>query len=107
YSYGERRGRLGNGPVGWGAALLDGALRRPNDYYLVRLLVYRDPREPHVVDEAGLLADTLFARVAAGYAEAVEDGPQRAADGALLAPHFDALGLESPAVLAILPDSGA
>ena len=67
YAYGERRGRLGNGPWAWATALLDATFRQSNDYYQVRLLVARDPGEPHVVDEAVGLADTLFARVAAWY----------------------------------------
>ena len=63
-TYGERRGLLGNGILGWSTAIVDLTLGRPNDYYLVRMLMPIDKRS--VV--AGLqLADTLFPRLVSYY----------------------------------------
>jgi len=73
YAYGERRGLLGNRPDSWGTATLDTLVGRPNDYFLARLLVPLDQPEGIVAQEAAMLADTLFPRVAAWYAEGVED----------------------------------
>lgn len=67
YAFGERRGLLGNGAVGWGMAALDGLLARPNDYYLLRLLVPLAGMDAAPPTEAVALADTLFPRVAAWY----------------------------------------
>src|SRR5262249_39654910 len=42
YAYGEDRGLLGNGPLAWALALLDGGLGRPNDYYKLYLTARTD-----------------------------------------------------------------
>jgi hypothetical protein len=68
YAYGERRGLLGNGVLGWSLALLDGTLGRPNDYYLVRILAPVEGTNPTAARETAALADTLFPRLAAWYA---------------------------------------
>lgn len=73
YAYGERRGLVGNGWGGWSLAALDATLGRPNDYYLLRLLV---PLEQHdmghqdaAAARAAELAAALFPRLTAWYAD--------------------------------------
>jgi hypothetical protein len=67
YAYGERRGLLGSGWLGWGTAVLDGVLGHENDYYRIFLV------SPFGSGEADgkqivALAQTLFPRIAAWYA---------------------------------------
>jgi hypothetical protein len=69
YTYGERRGLVGNGPNAWGLSVLDAVLGRPNDYYQASLFVPLEGLDSPVVAEAVVLADTLFPRVAAWYAD--------------------------------------
>ena len=65
-TFGERRGIVGNGAIGWGMAVFDMVLGRPNDYYLARVVV---PFKPETASHAVELADVLFPRLAAFYAE--------------------------------------
>jgi hypothetical protein len=65
-AYGEQRGVFGNGPVGWGLAVFDMVLGRPNNYYLARVLVPGDT--PAAAANAVHLADTLLPQLAAAYA---------------------------------------
>jgi hypothetical protein len=68
-TYGERRGRLGNGPVAWAAAALDGVLANANDYYLVTLVVPLSGADDRTTaTKAQLLAGSVFAEVARWYA---------------------------------------
>lgn len=64
-TFGERRGALGNGALGWGLAVFDTLLGRPNDYYLARILVVFQPGSTARAVE---LADALFPRLAEFYA---------------------------------------
>jgi hypothetical protein len=66
YTFGERRGRLGAGPLGWGLAELDAVLDAPNDYFLARLLFPLD-LDPTALRSASELADMLFASLGAWY----------------------------------------
>lgn len=68
YAHGEHRGFLGNGAAAWGFAALDGVLGAPNDYYVVSLQIRLDDLDPMKAAAAASLADTLFPRVAAWYA---------------------------------------
>jgi hypothetical protein len=64
-TFGERRGAVGNGTLGWSLAVLDTLFGRPNDYYLARILVaYQTDTAAHAVE----LADALFPRLAGFYA---------------------------------------
>jgi len=68
YTYGERRGLLGNGPVGWGLALFDGLLGSSNDYYKLYLTVPLTSYEAAATArQSAALADTLFPRIANWY----------------------------------------
>jgi hypothetical protein len=69
YAYGERRGLLGNGLPAWGLAGLDAALGYANDYYLMSIFLPIDQLESPVVQDAVALADLLFPRLAAWYAD--------------------------------------
>jgi hypothetical protein len=70
YTFGERRGRLGDGPVAWGLAEWDALLDQPNDYFLVRIALPFDAlRSPPPVQAARQLSETLFPRLAAWYAQ--------------------------------------
>ena len=68
YAYGERRGLLGNGPLPWSLAVLDGILGRPNDYYKLYLMARTDQGGRPVSDQVATLAHALFPRIAAWYA---------------------------------------
>jgi hypothetical protein len=68
YAYGEDRGLLGNGPIAWALALLDGGLGRPNDYYKLYLTARSDNLSPQAENEVVELARTVFPRVANWYA---------------------------------------
>jgi hypothetical protein len=70
YAYGERRGLLGNGPVAWSLAMLDGALGRENDFYKLYLLVPADQLDPQLGLEVANLANSVFPQVAGWYASA-------------------------------------
>jgi hypothetical protein len=67
YGYGERRGPLGNGIVGWGAVVLDGISGRSNDYHLTRIFVPLEKLDSVTVPAALTLAETLMPRLAAWY----------------------------------------
>jgi hypothetical protein len=68
YSYGERRGLLGNGPQAWTFALFDGILGRANDYYKLFLSTRTDGQDADVERDVSELASTLFPRIASFYA---------------------------------------
>jgi len=69
-AFGERRGLFGAGGVGWGLAIFDTALGRSNDYYLLRVLVpFESGHEQDAAGAARELADSLFPRLTAWYAE--------------------------------------
>jgi hypothetical protein len=68
YSYGERRGFLGNGVLGWGLAVFDAVLGQPSDYYLARISTRLDGSAPFVPPDVVALADTVFPRLAGWYA---------------------------------------
>jgi hypothetical protein len=70
YAYGERRGLLGNGPLAWSLAMLDGVLGRPNDYYKVFLSAGAGGLNSGLAGEVSSLAGTLFPRIASFYAAA-------------------------------------
>ncbi len=68
-TYGERRGRLGNGPLAWAAAALDGVLANANDYYLVTVVVaLSGSDDQRTAAKAEQLAGSVFAEVARWYA---------------------------------------
>lgn len=69
FGYGERRGILGAGALGWSLVVLDASLGRPNDYYLVRLITRLDGAGTAAVPETVVLAETLFTRLADWYAD--------------------------------------
>jgi hypothetical protein len=70
YAYGERRGLVGNGPLGWGLAVFDGLAWRQNDYYRLLLIApYPRAGQPEL-REAVALAEALFPRIAAWYGSA-------------------------------------
>jgi hypothetical protein len=68
YAYGERRGLLGNGPLPWTLAVVDGILGQPNDYYKLYLAARTDQLDPRQGRAVAELAHTLFPRIAAWYA---------------------------------------
>lgn len=68
YQYGERRGLLGNGVAGWALALGDALLARPNDYYLVRIVMPLPRPDAPAAEDARRLAEALFPAIAAWYA---------------------------------------
>jgi len=70
YTYGERRGLLGDGPLAWFLAELDGLMDRPNDYFLARVQVPFDAAAAPPVAAASQLARVLFPRLAAWYGNA-------------------------------------
>jgi hypothetical protein len=69
YAYGEDRGLLGNGPLAWALALMDGVVGKPNDYFKLYLMARAngagDAADRDVVD----LARTVFPRVATWFGE--------------------------------------
>ena len=68
YAYGERRGLLGNGPLPWALAFVDGVLGRPNDYYKLYLSARID-NAPAGFDRGVVqLAMSIFPRIAGFYA---------------------------------------
>jgi hypothetical protein len=66
YAYGERRGLVGGGFMGWGLALFDGVFGRPNDYY--KLYLTTALGENDSAQQSVELADALFPRIANWYA---------------------------------------
>ncbi|MGH2354750.1 MAG: hypothetical protein ACRDJN_24335 [Chloroflexota bacterium] len=68
YTFGERRGLLGNGVLGWGMVALDATLGRPNDYYRASLMAPLTALDSLAAREVVALADTLFPRLATWYA---------------------------------------
>jgi len=68
HTTGERRGLLGGGALGWGMVVLDALFGRPNEYYMLRILVPLDRLDSPAATEAVRLAETLFPRLAAWYA---------------------------------------
>jgi hypothetical protein len=68
YAYGERRGMLGNGLVGWSLATIDSAVGTPKDYYLLRALVPLSDLAAPGASQVVEIADTLFPRLAEWYA---------------------------------------
>jgi hypothetical protein len=70
YSYGERRGLLGNGPLAWTLATADGLVGQPGDYYQLTLLTRLDGLDTSSARQITELADTLFPRVANWYGHA-------------------------------------
>jgi hypothetical protein len=72
-TFGERRGRLGNGVLGWGLVALDSTLGIPNDYYRASVMA---PVSGLAAEDAApvvTLADILFERLAGWYAGPVTD----------------------------------
>jgi hypothetical protein len=68
YAYGERRGLLGNGPLPWTLAVLDGIAGEPNDYYKLYLTARIDDLDATTTGAVVQLARTLFPRIATWYA---------------------------------------
>jgi hypothetical protein len=68
YAYGERRGLLGNGPLPWTLAILDGLAGHPNDYFKLYLATRLDEASSDAGRSVSNLAGTLFPRVASWYA---------------------------------------
>lgn len=68
YAYGEGRGLIGNGLVGWAMAIGDGLLSQSNDYYKLFLARQVDDLNSTSIGQTAQLADALFPRVAATYA---------------------------------------
>ncbi len=68
YGYGERRGLLGNGPLAWVLALVDGIAGQPNDYYKLYLSARADHWDTDTTRAVAELAHTLFPRIADWYA---------------------------------------
>jgi hypothetical protein len=67
YAYGERRGLLGNGVLGWSMVAFDAGLGHRNDYFRVFLLAPLRGVNPADVSALVTLADTLFLRLASWY----------------------------------------
>jgi hypothetical protein len=72
YAYGGRAGPVPDAARGWGLVLLDAALGRPNDYFLLRVMTRGpDPAAPPTAaaaQETARLAEALVTRLAAWYA---------------------------------------
>jgi hypothetical protein len=67
YGFGERRGLLGNGPLPWTLAVLDGITGQPNDYYKLYLASRLDQLGPSAGHDVAELARVLFPRIASWY----------------------------------------
>ena len=67
YAYGERRGLLGNGAVGWSFAIADGLLGKPNDYYKLYLSTQTNSVNPALGADLSALAHTVFPNIASWY----------------------------------------
>jgi hypothetical protein len=68
-TYGERRGLVGNGPIGWALATFDGLLGWPNDYFEATLaLPLDDLHDAALTHDGAALADRVFIQIADWYA---------------------------------------
>ena len=70
HTYGERRGRFGNGAGAWALNIFDAVLGEPNDYYIARVMTRLDRGDQASARAADALAHTLFPRIATWYAHA-------------------------------------
>ena len=70
HTYGERRGRFGNGGGAWFLNLFDAVLGAPNDYYIGRVMARLDGDDQTSAHAAVALAHSLFPRIATWYAHA-------------------------------------
>jgi hypothetical protein len=70
HAFGERRGLMGNGPLAWGLAGVDGVLGQANDYYQLSLVVPLDRPDAPRGGAVAELAATLFPRLASWYSQA-------------------------------------
>ena len=72
YAYGARGGLVPDAARGWALVLLDGALGRPNDYFLLRVMTRGEtpstPPAAPAIRETAALAEELAGRLAAWYA---------------------------------------
>jgi hypothetical protein len=68
YTYGERRGLLGNGPLAWALGIWDGLLGQPNDYYKLYLSARTDKLDAALGRSLSGLAGVVFPQIAAWYA---------------------------------------
>lgn len=69
YTFGERRGLLGNGWLGWATYGLDTLVGRANDYYLLRVVARITSADgAREAQQATELADNVFPRITAWYA---------------------------------------
>ncbi len=68
YSFGERRGLLGNGVVPWTLAITDGLMGQANDYYKLYLVARADDLDVGTGRAFAELANAVFPNVAAWYA---------------------------------------
>ena len=66
--YGERRGQFGSGAVAWAFSVVDNIAARPNDYYLLRVIVPFNIGDEAEIQTAESLTEVLFPRVGAWYA---------------------------------------
>lgn len=69
YTFGEKRGRLGNGLQAWSLAELDSLLDQPNDYYLARVLVPYNAGDAAAAERVSNLAAAVFDRLARWYSD--------------------------------------
>lgn len=69
YTYGERRGLLGNGARAWLFAEWDALLDAPNDYFMARLAMPFQGTALPAVDHVEAAAAALFPRLASWYAD--------------------------------------
>jgi hypothetical protein len=71
YAYGARGGLVPDAARGWALVLLDAALGRPNDYFMLRVMTRGadplSPPGPVAAAESAALANTLGGRVSAWY----------------------------------------
>jgi hypothetical protein len=70
YTYGERRGLLGNGPLAWSLGVWDGLLGHSNDYYKLYLSARVDSLDPTFIGSTVELANSVFPQIASWYATA-------------------------------------
>ena len=62
--------------MGWGAAVVDAVLGRPNDYFKVYVAAPLDRSDSPAAQDVVVLAETLFTRLSAWYRDEPM-GPQR------------------------------
>jgi hypothetical protein len=75
YAYGEDRGLLGNGPLPWALAVVDGIFNRPNQYYKLYLTARVDDLGEDGDAKFFQLARSVFPRIASWYAGDSESHP--------------------------------